>query len=61
MGHNSVVSGYPKSKGIPLVDELSTGPPGFEVSQPLSMGINLTNTTLVNGYKLDKYDLDQWV
>ena len=27
MGHNSVVSGHPKSIGIPQVDELSTGPP----------------------------------
>ena len=27
MGHNSVVSGHPKSTGIPLVDGLSTGPP----------------------------------
>ena len=27
MGHNSVVSGHPKSTGIPGVDELSTGPP----------------------------------
>ena len=26
MGHNSVVSGYPKSIGIPQVDGLSTGP-----------------------------------
>ena len=32
MGHNSVVLGYPKSTGIPLVDELSTGPLGFEAS-----------------------------
>ena len=29
MGHNSVASGYPKSTGIPLVDGLSTGPPGL--------------------------------
>ena len=29
MGHNSVVLGHPKSKGIPQVDGLSTGPPGF--------------------------------
>ena len=29
MGHNSVVSGHPKSTGIPRVDELSTGPLGF--------------------------------
>ena len=27
MGHNNVVSGYPKSIGIPCVDGLSTGPP----------------------------------
>ena len=33
MRHNSVVSGYPKSTGIPLVDGLSTGPPSFGVSQ----------------------------
>ena len=33
MGHNSVVSGYLKSIGIPLVDGLSTGPSGFGVSQ----------------------------
>ena len=26
MGHNSVVSGQPKSTGIPQVDELSMGP-----------------------------------
>ena len=26
------VSGYPKSTGIPRVDRLSTGPPGFGVS-----------------------------
>ena len=33
MGHNSVVSGYPKSTGIPWVDGLSMGPLGFGVSQ----------------------------
>ena len=33
MGHNSMVSGYPKSTGIPLVDELSTGPSGFGALQ----------------------------
>ena len=27
MGHNSVVSSYPKSLGIPRFDGLSTGPP----------------------------------
>ena len=26
MGHNSVVSGHPKSTGIPRVNGLSTGP-----------------------------------
>ena len=26
MGHNSVVSGHPKSTGIPWVDGLSMGP-----------------------------------
>ena len=26
MGHNNVVSGHPKSTGIPLVDGLSTEP-----------------------------------
>ena len=33
MGHNSVVSGHPKSTGIPWVDLLSTGPPSFGASQ----------------------------
>ena len=33
MGHNSVVSGYPKSTGIPWVDGLSMGPLDFGVSQ----------------------------
>ena len=32
MGHNSVISGYLKSIGIPQVDELSIGPPGFGAS-----------------------------
>ena len=27
MGHNSMVSGHPKSTGILRVDRLSTGPP----------------------------------
>ena len=27
MGHNSVLSGHPKSIGIPQVDGLSAGPP----------------------------------
>ena len=33
MGHNNVVSSYPKSIGISRVHGLSTGPPGFGVSQ----------------------------
>ena len=33
MGHNSVVSGQPKSTGILRVNWLSTGPPGFWASQ----------------------------
>ena len=33
MGHNSVVSSYPKSIEIPRVDGLSTGPSGFRASQ----------------------------
>ena len=32
MGHNSVVSGHPRSTGIPRVDGLSTGPPKIGVS-----------------------------
>ena len=32
MGHNSVISGYPKSIGIPHVDGLSAGTPGFLAS-----------------------------
>ena len=32
MGHNNVVSGYPKSIRISWVDELSIGPPSFGVS-----------------------------
>ena len=32
MGHNSVVSGYPKSIGIPQVEGFSTGPPGSGAS-----------------------------
>ena len=35
MGHNSVVLGSPKSTGIPRVDGLSKGPPGFRASQYL--------------------------
>ena len=33
MGHNSVVSSYSKSIGIPRVDRLSKGPSGIRVSQ----------------------------
>ena len=33
MGHNSVVSGYPKSTGIPRVEGLSTGSSSFGMSQ----------------------------
>ena len=33
MGHNSVVSGNPKSTGILRVDGLSIGPLGFRASQ----------------------------
>ena len=43
MGHNSVVSGHMKSTGIPWVDWLSTGPPGFGVSQELCPKLNLYN------------------
>ena len=32
-----MVSGHPKSIGIPCIDGLSTGPPGFGASQPKSM------------------------
>ena len=32
MGHNNMVSDYPKSTGMPRVDSLSTRPPGFGVS-----------------------------
>ena len=32
MGHNSVVSGYPKSKGIPRVDGLLMGSPVWGVT-----------------------------
>ena len=32
MGHDSVVSGHPKSIGIPQVDGLSTRPPKIRAS-----------------------------
>ena len=35
MEHNSVVSGYPKSTGIPWVDVLSTGLSGFGASHDI--------------------------
>ena len=43
MGHNNVVSSYPKSIGIPRIDRLSTGPSGFEASQLVSK-LRYTNT-----------------
>ena len=36
MRHNSVVLGYSKSVRIPWIDGLSTGPPGFRVSQAIA-------------------------
>ena len=36
MGHNSVVSGHPKSTGILPVGGLSTGPSGFGASHLFS-------------------------
>ena len=39
MGHNSVVSGYPKSTGIPRVDGLSTGPPGCGASHKIHTNV----------------------
>ena len=33
MGHNSVVSGHPKSTGIPWVDRLSIETSGFGASE----------------------------
>ena len=40
MGHNSWVLSYPKSTGIPQVDELSTGPPGFGASHILFVSLS---------------------
>ena len=37
MGHNNVVSGYPKSTIILQVDGLSTGPPGFGASHFMTL------------------------
>ena len=36
MGHNNVVSGYPKSTEFSWVDGLLTGPPGFGASHERS-------------------------
>ena len=36
MGHNHVVSGNPKSTGIPHVDGLSTGPPDLRCHSMVS-------------------------
>ena len=33
MGHNNVISGHPKSIGIPQVDRLSTRPPKIRASR----------------------------
>ena len=42
MGHNSVVLSYLKSTGIPRVDGLSTGPPGFGASHLPFVSITLS-------------------
>ena len=47
MGHNSVVSGHPKSTRIPLVDGLSTGPSdlGCHMKRPgENIGISSTKS-----------------
>ena len=41
MGHNSMVFGHLKFTGIPLVDELSTGPPETGASHSFSFFITL--------------------
>ena len=46
MGHNSVVSGHPKSTGIPQVDRLSTGPP--------DLGFHKEDTIIGDGDPIDK-------
>ena len=53
MGHNSVVSGYPKSTGIPQVDGLSMGPPGFRASQRRSIAKPCSNVTTLRSTMLD--------
>ena len=45
MGHNRVMSGYSKSTGIPQVDGLSTGPPGFGMSHHHKMGMAIWITS----------------
>ena len=48
MGHNSVVSGYPKSMGIPWVDGLSTRPSGFRASHMFLLSdVSLTKFSYV--------------
>ena len=51
MGHNSVVSGYPKSTRILWVDGLSTGDPGFWgiIKAPQQDGEN--QIVVLRGYK----------
>ena len=39
MGHNSMISGHPKSTRIPQIDGLSTGPSDFGVTQPVGESI----------------------
>ena len=54
MGHNSVVSGYPKSTA-PQVDGLSIGPSGFGASQILSflfMRIRIENAWAHEFYRV---------
>ena len=38
MGYNIVVSGHPKSTGIPWVDGLSTGPPNLRCHRSFMLG-----------------------
>ena len=47
MGHNSVISGHPKSTRIPWVDGLSTGPPDLGrhrlvIAEYLELGVQNT-------------------
>ena len=61
MGHNSVISGQPKSTGIPRVDGLSTGPPDLGYYIYLFVTITmLHNLTTVVGLVAVQYRiLDQ--